>query len=60
MADLWARVRACVSVVIERRFEKVRNSNRLENGTLIENLKKDMDLRIGRRFENLKKYIDLR
>ena len=47
MANLL--VRAYVSNVIGRRFEKVRNDNRFEN------LTKGIDLRIGRQFENLKK-----
>jgi hypothetical protein len=34
---------------VENRFEKVRNDH------IFENLKKDIDMRIGRRFENLKK-----
>ena len=46
MADLLIMVKA---YIIGRRFEKVRN------GHIFENLKKDIDLRIGRRFENLKK-----
>jgi hypothetical protein len=45
MANLL--VRAYVSNVIGRRFEKVRNDNRFEN------LTKGIDLRIGRQFENL-------
>ena len=35
MADLLVRVRACVSDVIRRGFEKVRNGHRFENWTLI-------------------------
>jgi hypothetical protein len=46
MADLFIMVKA---YIIGRRFEKVRNDH------IFENLKKDIDLRIGRRFENLKK-----
>ena len=55
MADLLVsvRVRAYVSDVIGRRFEKVRNDQRF--GRRFENLKKDIDLNIRRQYENLKK-----
>jgi hypothetical protein len=46
MADLIIMVK---TYIIGRRFEKVRNDH------IFENLKKDIDLRIGHRFENLKK-----
>jgi hypothetical protein len=55
MADLLVsvRVRAYVSDVIGRRFEKVRNDQRF--GRRFENLKKDIDLNIRRQYDNLKK-----
>ena len=49
MADFLVRVWAYISDVIGCQFEKMRNVHRFED------LKKDIDLRIGRRFENLEK-----
>ena len=55
MVDLLVRVRAYISDVIGRLFEKWEMAMDLRIGRRFEKLKKDIDLRFGRLFENLKK-----